>query len=1427
MTQVASHPVLHRLLLDLERLGRRARLLLIARAVTIGLGSIVGSIAIVAAVDWIVRFPGWLRLVILVAGAVALWGSLRKLFGPALAFRPTPIDLALRIERSEPSMAGRLASGVEFAASGLDGSSPFAQRSVEDVASRVAGVSVLGALRPSRPIASMAPAAAGLVAAALLAVAFPDTVSIAVRRVVLPLGSAAWPARTEVEPLLGDGTYRPKGEALVLGARLTRGDAADARITARVRSRRGDSFSPFEDLVLTRQPDGRYERVLEGDPLRDAIEVTFVASDSESEPAVIEFIPRPAIAASRLEAAPPAYARGAVESITRELGDGTDERATLHEPLLAGTSVALELELERPLPPPDGAAPAWSPWRIGTAPVAVTKAGEHPESWRLQWIAGSPGMPETLEIGLVDALGITNGETIRFHAPSFRDQPPVAVVLEPSGDESVLPTAVLDVAIEGSDDVGLSFLGSVTERIPAEGGDGQMVRDTSTTDSGRRTRRDEKLDLAEFDAKAGDTFVIRAVAEDGFENVVADPAAGPDGELGVHHPRVESPPRTIRIIPEAELARQLRAQLSSLRRAAIRLDAQQAELAAASANDRFDATGERGQAQVSERLRSAREAVDAIERRSDRNRLADEELAATLDQARDLVDAAARSSQEASAAMEERRAAADPQSAKASGERAAGAQEGVREELEDLVRLLDRDEDAWAMGRDLERLRESLGDVRQRTQDLGRRTVGQSAENLSPADRSELDRLTERQREAAASAKQLIDEMQKRAEGLERADRSRAQAMRNAAEKGEQGRLAQKLERAASESGENRLQQAGQSQEQAAETLDEMQAALEDIRKARVEELKRALESLVQSIQRLVRNNEDELIELDRLDPAQADAVTERARVVAKLTQNARAVAGEARDAGSESGRIARVVDRAADNLGTATSSLRKSPSDLAAAKTAEERSLALLREALEAAEKTKQEVESREAERARQAILAEYRKLAERQVAVRDATVAARPSDPAARLDRRALVESRRLAIAEADIGKDVDAIAEANADVAKSDAFAEAHRLIGEWTSSASRRLQEGDLGESTVGEQQLVLDTFAGLIEALNEAEPDRDPFEEPQAEDAGGQGGASASGSQGVLPPIAELRLIRGLQQQALERTRRLSSRGDAEPARLEADRASIASLQRKLVDLAGEIIKKMEPTQVEPDASSEVAPSPVPEYRPHRQEKPAPPAPPAAPPSTSPDASPPAKAKPAEGGSLDELLGIDGEKQGDAAAIGQAEKRIERKLDEKELEGVLKQAVDYMKFSSERITEHRDVGIDVQRAQQEAIDRLDILIEQAKNRKKKKSSSSSSSSSSQSGSKGQDQSQGAPQPQPGQPADGSQRKDGTAGAQIEPPSPEDASAPERMLEESGAEWGRLPQRVRDLIRQGSRDRVSSVYRRLTEEYYRRMAEDAAR
>ena len=56
-------------------------------------------------------------------------------------------------------------------------------------------------------------------------------------------------------------------------------------------------------------------------------------------------------------------------------------------------------------------------------------------------------------------------------------------------------------------------------------------------------------------------------------------------------------------------------------------------------------------------------------------------------------------------------------------------------------------------------------------------------------------------------------------------------------------------------------------------------------------------------------------------------------------------------------------------------------------------------------------------------------------------------------------------------------------------------------------------------------------------------------------------------------------------------------------------------------------------------------------------------------------------------------------------------------------------------------------------------------------------------------------------------------------------PPDAQDPRLggLLEESDEEWGSLPQRVRDMLRQGRRDSYSSVYEQLTGEYYRKLAE----
>ena len=73
--------------------------------------------------------------------------------------------------------------------------------------------------------------------------------------------------------------------------------------------------------------------------------------------------------------------------------------------------------------------------------------------------------------------------------------------------------------------------------------------------------------------------------------------------------------------------------------------------------------------------------------------------------------------------------------------------------------------------------------------------------------------------------------------------------------------------------------------------------------------------------------------------------------------------------------------------------------------------------------------------------------------------------------------------------------------------------------------------------------------------------------------------------------------------------------------------------------------------------------------------------------------------------------------------------------------------------------------------------------------------------------------------------GERAKDGTSGDQVEPPPPEDASvAASGVLQEGRSEWGRLPQRIREIMSQARRDRISAIYQQATEAYYRRMAEE---
>jgi hypothetical protein len=414
--------------------------------------------------------------------------------------------------------------------------------------------------------------------------------------------------------------------------------------------------------------------------------------------------------------------------------------------------------------------------------------------------------------------------------------------------------------------------------------------------------------------------------------------------------------------------------------------------------------------------------------------------------------------------------------------------------------------------------------------------------------------------------------------------------------------------------------------------------------------------------------------------------------------------------------------------------------------------------------------------------------------------------------------------------------------------------------------------------------VLQVLRGLATALAEQAAARNPFEDAQAQGGeqagGGGGGGEGEDEEPVVPPVAELKVLRAVQQSLAERTRAVGAGTlPAEMLEVVAQRqADIAALAEKVRE---EVEKRMQEQRQR--AGPEIAPSPdgAPEDDPGgaageggaritpgpgalapSMPWPQSSAPPAGGAAGSAPASPASPAKPPANPpkSLDELLGIEGAKGGsaeqpapdDAArAAAEAERaareRLDKVLNDEQMRDLMREVVAGMRRSAALLDE-KESGTAVQRVQSETIARLDALIDSAQQRQQQRqqqsSSSSSSSSSSQSSGQQQQQQQQQGQSQGDEEAQreaerraaeerrqraeqqGQQGTNAPGDPQGGTPEVDPADAAQGgPLEQSEAEWGRLPARTREAVRQGLREKMSTTYRWWTEQYYRRIAEEA--
>jgi hypothetical protein len=974
-----------------------------------------------------------------------------------------------------------------------------------------------------------------------------------------------------VEPAMASKVH-PRGSALPLRARTVRGEPASMRVEAQYRLVR-DGAGEWRTVLLSAQPDGSFERLVETDG--DAIEVLFRTEDMETLPVTVRLVQAPAVESARASIEPPVYAQGSVDARTVDLGNGTDRRATVSPPVLAGSTITMQLTMRGTTDPPSEAS-ARSAW-IDRSVSIVGADGQklvpefgfdagRPDSWTLRWRASGRGVIELKPEG---AEGIVPTERIAFEIPAIDDAAPVIAIIEPSADESVTPEAAPSVVAEGRDDLSVKRIW--LDVSVARGKD--EPRNAMSVDGapGATARVERTLSIKELGAQAGDRVVCIARAVDAFE-----------AEGKPRNP-VASTPRVFRIISPTELSEQVRSRLGQMRDAAGRLREEQAGIAEAARNaaERTEKDGssateqERSQlagteSRMADRMAAFERSLAELSSRLERNKTDGDGLDKTIADAAKSAQAANKQAQQAASVM--------PKSgAEAAKEAAEHAAESERS-LADLETALQRDRETAELSRRIDRLAEKLESARRDTKAAGEKSTGKDRQQLGEETRAQLDRAAQAQREAAAEARSLSEDLGKRAEEVQRrqdADPGAAEAMKEAQREADERGLARQLEQAAQQTEQNKMQAAQQSQQQAQQAVQAMQQAMRNQQKKRNEELERRVTEVVDALRALLGQIEEHSLPMQQLVADDAVAVDRESKAMLRLSQNASGITEAAMAGGQQLRRAATLVARASEQLDESATALRKSPPEPDAGRASLEAARKSVQEALASAEQAKREADRAAENRRREELRGVYQQVLDRQRSARTNTETIVPA-PGKSLDRRGFIESRRIAAEQAVVTNLLTAIAK-RADVSGSELYSSSNDEMLAASDLASQDLSSSSVSRRTVMVQKEVEASIAALMEALSDPPEAEDPFaqgankNQQQQQQQQPQGGGQQGGNQRV-PPMAELRLLRTMAQRVLDDTAAASELPDADRA---AYLARVAQRQKRIMDLGERWMKAMQ------------------------------------------------------------------------------------------------------------------------------------------------------------------------------------------------------------------------------------------------------------
>lgn len=1200
----------------------RARLLLLAHGLGVFIAIILGGLFLLGSLDYAIRTPGLFRAVVLLGIlALAAYFGARRLI-PAWKFRPSLTEVALRLERTPQGQAAGL-SGVLASALELE-TSPNTAPSARGMIASLTRDAVDKFWKVRAPAALLAYGTVGrsglsvLAAAAPIVLVFalaPVLADIGARRVLTPWSSAAWPKRVQLVDVTAT-EFHAVTAALPLRALITRtpNDPGKTDVTVRYRllksgrvlaERRAMLTSqgpqaPDEILALTRHERGElYERLLEPGALNPGdseswddgeveLEYTLRAGDDESEVTRVALVRPPAVTEAFAKITPPAYAvpylaDAAAPSAELSLGTGADSRG-VSGPHLAGSRAELRFLINKDIPTPeaDGTeAKAWFAAAFpGFDPPADLQSSFTAREWRLAWTLRDS---VRMKVAPADRYGVTPVEDASFRIEVTQDRPPTASMLRPDSDQAVLATAVIDVVGEGKDDVALKSLELQSQRYspepnsqsPAPTVAGEFATITSElvtdapaigTDSAaardvKIQRRAASLALEPFDLKVGEELWLTALSVDVYE------------DNGTPREGVRSSPRKLRIISETQLVEQVRQDLSAARQAAIRAEQDQRTIQESTENAASpEQLGEnaRRQGDVAERVRPPREVLDRVAQQLEQNGLQDESLGELVESARESAQRAERAAREARESLERSAQTSSDQArqdeSRESRAQAEQAQAQTREELGRLIDMLEQGQDAWAARRQLEKILQEQQRLTQETAQAARETAGREASELTQEQRQQLERLAQQQQELSQRTGAAVEQMTETARQQARSNPEQAEALSRAAQRARQQRAADRQSEAAEQTRQNRTENANQLQRQAEQALQQALEELEREQNRRDERLRRQLAEVLERLEALILAQQ---AELDRLAPAlKGDAVAALDEPMARLHASTLALVTDM-SGKRETARAGEIVLNAANAQASAIGFIRKQPMEAIKVDEQERLALKLLEEARDMIRAAASQAQERDQDRKRE----ELRKAYIEALAEQNSIIESTNPLVGKQLNRRERQRAGETGQRQEALRQSLADLREKTSDLADAGVFDFAHQRFDALMTRAAAALNTSNVTTGTARDQATAAKLLQAAADALKDSRSKRnDNFREP-----GGGGGGQQGGGGGqqqtppMIPPLAELRFLRSMQQDLADRTRE-AAEAPNDPAAKDAAR-ELGELQQQLSEQSKDLIER--------------------------------------------------------------------------------------------------------------------------------------------------------------------------------------------------------------------------------------------------------------